>query len=296
MKIEAITCIGNYRKKYFFKTVNSIADYLLNHAPKIDILLSDDFKNEIDLPKINKKIKITPFSKCVEVSDIMLSIGGDGTILSTIRRIGKKIVPVLGIHIGNLGFLAQTTESTLYKALECLLEENYKIEKRLLLEIEVQNNGAHKYYAFNDAVIDHGNSGRILNTKVYVNGQHINNYESDGIIISTPTGSTGYSLSSGGPIVYPNLETINITPISSHSLSARPIVLSSDSKILIKFDVKFIDAALTVDGQERINLKQKNEIFINQANFDAKLIILPFYNYMQTLKEKLGWSGNSSKI
>ena len=100
-------------------------------------------------------------------------------------------------------------------------------------------------------------------------------------------------MSSGGPIVHPKLDTINITPISSHSLSARPIVLSSDSNIMVKFGEEFIDAALTIDGQERINLNQKNKIFINQASFHAQLIILPFYNYMQTLKEKLGWSGNN---
>ena len=293
MKIQTITCTGNYRKEHFFKTVNSIADYFLNHHSKINIILSNDFENQTDTPNINKEIQIKPFSECIKDSDIVVSIGGDGTLLSTIRRMEKVSIPILGVHIGNLGFLTQSTEETLTKALRCLVEEDYKIEKRLLLEIEVKNNGQQQYYAFNDAVIDHGNSGRILKTEVYVNDEHINNYESDGIIISTPAGSTGYSLSSGGPIVHPKLHTINITPISSHSLSARPIVLSSDSNIVVKFGEKFIDAALTVDGQERIVLNQENTIFINQANFDAELIILPFYNYMQTLKEKLGWSGNN---
>ena len=143
-------------------------------------------------------------------------------------------------------------------------------------------------------MIDHGNSGRILKTKVYVNDSHINNYESDGIIISTPTGSTGYSLSSGGPIIYPDLNVVNITPISSHSLSARPIVLSSSSSIDIKFTEKFDSAALTVDGQERIDLLQDNIISIKKAPYSATLIILPFNDYISTLKEKLHWSGNSN--
>ena len=292
MKIKRIICTGNYRKENFFKIINSIANYFFDNQLKIDIILSDDFKSEINNPNINKKIEIKPFSKSVEISDIILSIGGDGTMLSTIRRIGKKTVPVLGIHIGNLGFLTQSTEETLSQALKCLVEEDYNVEERLLLEIEINNNKK-QYYAFNDAVIDHGNSGRILKTEVYVDGEHINNYESDGIIISTSAGSTGYSLSSGGPIIHPKLHTINITPISSHSLSARPIVLSSSSNLIVKFGEKFIDAALTVDGQERIILNKKNIISIKQAKFHAKLIILPFYNYMQTLKEKLGWSGNS---
>jgi len=292
MKIKRIICTGNYRKENFFKIINSIASYFFDNQLKIDIILSDDFKSEINNPNINKKIEIKPFSESVEISDIILSIGGDGTMLSTIRRIGKKTVPVLGVHIGNLGFLTQSTEETLSQALKCLVEEDYNIEERLLLEIEIINNKK-QYYAFNDAVIDHGNSGRILKTEVYIDDEHINNYESDGIIISTSAGSTGYSLSSGGPIIHPKLHTINITPISSHSLSARPIVLSSSSNLIVKFGEKFIDAALTVDGQERIILNQKNIISIKQAKFHAKLIILPFYNYMQTLKEKLGWSGNS---
>ena len=128
---------------------------------------------------------------------------------------------------------------------------------------------------------------------VYNNNDHINDYEGDGIIICTPTGSTGYSLSSGGPIVHSDLDVMTITPISSHSLSARPIVLSSNSNIKVKFSNNFADAALTIDGQTRIDLVEKNIISISKANFNAKLVELPFYNYMTTLKEKLHWSGNS---
>lgn len=128
---------------------------------------------------------------------------------------------------------------------------------------------------------------------MFNNDHHINNYEGDGIIICTPTGSTGYSLSSGGPIVHSNLDVITITPISSHSLSARPIVLPSFWNIKVDFPDHFIDASLTIDGQSRINLSKDNIISISKAKFKAKLIVLPFYNYLNTLKEKLHWSGNS---
>ena len=291
-----ITCTGNYRKNQFFNVVNSISNYFAKHNLDIDIMLSDDFVKELDAPDLNKAIKVDNFINCIKNSDLVLSIGGDGTILSTIRRIGNNSIPVLGIHIGNLGFLAQATKENIDKALECLVNKNYKLEERLLLEVKIKNNGNKTYHAFNDVVVDHGNSGRILKSRVYVNDTHINNYESDGIIINTPTGSTGYSLSSGGPIIYPNLNVVNITPISSHSLSARPIVLSSDSYIEIKFTEKFNDAALTIDGQERVNLSKEHIISINKASYNANLIILPFNNYISTLKEKLGWSGNSNNF
>ncbi len=291
-----IACTGNYRKSQFFNVVNSISSYFINNNLDIDIMLSNDFTKELDAPDLNKTIKVDSFLNCINSSDLVLSIGGDGTILSTIRRIGNNSIPVLGIHIGNLGFLAQATKENIDKALDCLVNKNYKIEARLLLEVKIKNNGNKTYYAFNDVVIDHGNSGRILKSRVYVNGSHINNYESDGIIINTPTGSTGYSLSSGGPIISPNLNVVNITPISSHSLSARPIVLSSDSCIDIKFTEKFNDAALTIDGQERVNLSKEHIISINKAPYNANLIILPFNNYISTLKEKLGWSGNSNNF
>ena len=177
--------------------------------------------------------------------------------------------------------------------MDCIKSSNYKTEQRIILELEIDNND--KYYALNDIVVDHGNSGRILKTKVYIDKKHINDYESDGIIINTPTGSTGYSLSSGGPIITSELDVFNITPISSHSLSARPIVLSSNKHITIGFTDQFIDAAITVDGQERINLSKKSQICIKKANHLAVLIKLPFNNYISTLKEKLGWSGKSKE-
>ena len=287
-----ITCTGNYRKKQFFDIVNQIAIFFKNHSD-YKILLSDEYLSKDIKPSLSKNIIINTFNDCIKDSDLIFSVGGDGTILSTIRKLNANEIPVLGVHIGNLGFLAQCTEDSLLDALNCIKSNNYKKEKRIILELKVDNNK--NYYALNDIVVDHGSSGRILKTKVYINKNHINDYESDGIIINTPTGSTGYSLSSGGPIISPELDVINITPISSHSLSARPIVLSSDKIVRIKFTNQFIDAAITIDGQERIDLSQESKISIKKANHSAILIRLPFNSYISTLKEKLGWSGNSKK-
>ena len=287
-----VTCTGNYRKNQFFNIVNQIAVFFEGDS-NYKIFLSDEYLSKDIKPNLSKNIYINNFDTCIKDSDLIFSIGGDGTILSTVRKLNKNEIPVLGIHIGNLGFLAQCTEDSLLDALNCIKSNNYKIEKRIILKLEVNNRA---YYALNDIVVDHGNSGRILKTKMYIDNKHINNYESDGIIISTPTGSTGYSLSSGGPIIVPELDVLNITPISSHSLSARPIVLSSKKNINIEFTDEFIDAAITIDGQERIDLSKENSIYIKKANHSAILIKLPFNSYISTLKDKLGWSGNSKEV
>ena len=286
-----ITCTGNYRKKQFFDIVNQIAIFFKNHSD-YKILLSDEYLSKDIKPSLSKNIIINTFNDCIKDSDLIFSIGGDGTILSTVRKLNRNQIPVLGIHIGNLGFLAQCTENSLLDALNCIKSNDYENEKRIILKLEINNQ---KHYALNDIVVDHGSSGRILKTKVYIDKKHINDYESDGIIISTPTGSTGYSLSSGGPIITPELDVLNITPISSHSLSARPIVLSSDKNISIKFTDQFIDAAITIDGQERIDLYRESQISIKKANHLAILVKLPFNSYISTLKKKLGWSGKSKE-
>jgi len=287
-----ITCTGNYRKSQFFDIVNKIAIFFENDS-NFKILLSNEYLTKDIKPNLSKNIFVDTFNNCIKNSDLIFSIGGDGTILSTVRKLAQNQIPVLGVHIGNLGFLAQCTEKSLLNALNCIKSNDYEKEERIILELKINDR---KYYALNDIVVDHGNSGRILETRVYINGKHINNYESDGVIINTPTGSTGYSLSSGGPIISPELDVFNITPISSHSLSARPIVLSSEKNINIKFTDKFIDAAITVDGQERIDLSKQSNIYIKKANHLALIIKLPFNNYISTLKEKLGWSGNSKEI
>ena len=296
MKLKIITCTGNYRKEKFFKIIQMICKFFEENNlfdNKIELRLSNEYEKNIDKISLNKNIKIDTFDNCIKDSDLIMSIGGDGTILSTVRKLSDKTIPILGIHIGNLGFLAQSTEETLIDALKCLINNDYTIEEKLLLKATIKDKNKSNYYAFNDIVIDHGNSGRVLKTRVFNNDHHINNYEGDGIIICTPTGSTGYSLSSGGPIVHSNLDVITITPISSHSLSARPIVLPSFWNIKVDFPDHFIDASLTIDGQSRINLSKDNIISISKAKFKAKLIVLPFYNYLNTLKEKLHWSGNS---
>ena len=205
----------------------------------------------------------------------------------------KGNVPLLGIHIGGLGFLAEVSKENINKSLESIINQNYSIEERMRIELSVkEKNNTKKFIALNDIVVDHGESGRILKTKLTVNQDYLNTYESDGMIISTSIGSTAYSLSAGGPIVHPSVKTIIITPICPHSLSARSIVLDGDEVISIEFPDLYSGISCTVDGQERFSLGDTSKLEIKKSEKNIKVIILPSFNYFNTLRNKMRWSGN----
>ncbi len=285
-----IGCTGNYRKEEYFIILEKI--YSILSKSDVEFLISDDLiKHEAcDIPS---SYPLLEFDILAEKADILLAIGGDGTILSTVRRLGQSQKAVLGIHIGGLGFLSECTETNLDKSIRYILNNEYDISERMLLEVRVQSNDKEKiYWALNDVVVDHGPSARILKTEVHVSGDYLNTYEGDGLIISTPTGSTAYSLSSGGPIIYPNLDTITVTPICPHSLSARPIVLQSNENISLRFLDPFDGMALAIDGQIRIEIDSQILVNIVRADHSAKLVHLPSNSYFKMLRNKMGWAGN----
>jgi NAD+ kinase len=234
------------------------------------------------------------FSELVTRSDIILTIGGDGTLLSTARRMEAKIKPILGIHIGGLGFLAESTRQTMEEAIQYIFNGDYLIEDRMMLSVHITGlNGKNgEYHALNDIVVDHGHSGRILKTVVTVSGEYLNTYESDGLIFSTPTGSTAYSLSAGGPIITPTIDTITVTPICPHSLSARPIVLPANEVIEACFAEDYEGIACTIDGQIRFTMNGSTKLEIKKSSRIIQLISLPGNNYFHTLRSKMGWTGN----
>ena len=281
---------GNYRKKEYFSILSKVHKTLSKSKNKLlisnDLLRNEEFSvpanySLIDFESLNKKV------------DIILAVGGDGTILSTVRRLGQKQKPIMGIHIGGLGFLSECVEKNLEKNINYLLENKLSISKRMLLNITIDLNGKKQnFLAMNDVVVDHGPSGRILKTEVHVSKNYLNTYEGDGLIVATPTGSTAYSLSAGGPIVYPDINTITVTPICSHSLSARPILLQADEVITLKFLDPFDGMALAVDGQIRIEMDDYANVTISRSDYYAQLINLPDSNYFKMLRKKMGWTGN----
>ena len=288
-----IGCTGNYRKSEYIDIITCVNQFLSEY--NIRCIVSSDLLNAPDINKndINKRFDILDFSELEKISDIILCIGGDGTFLSTARRMNNLDIPLAGIHIGGLGFLAEISKENLKQSLQYIVDKKYKIEERMRIELFLQeNNDSNRFIALNDIVVDHGQSGRILKTKIKVDSNYLNTYESDGIIISTSIGSTAYSLSAGGPIVHPAMDTIIITPICPHSLSARSIVLSGKKIISIEFPDLYEGISCTVDGQERFLIGDSSTLEIKRSNIYIKVIILPSHNYFETLRNKMRWSGN----
>jgi len=218
---------------------------------------------------------------CKEV-DFIVALGGDGTLISVSRRAYKFDKPILGINAGNLGFLTDINPENVEEFLDNFLKGNYRIDKRMVIEIEYKNT---LLYAFNDVVISKDVISSMINIQIDTNESFLNTYRGDGLIISTPTGSTAYNLSAGGPVVYPLTESFILTPICPHSLTQRPLVLPSD--FILEATVKEKIAKLILDGQEIYSLDDK--IVIKKAKRSAKLIHRSERNYFEVLREKLHW-------
>ncbi len=222
--------------------------------------------------------------------DFILALGGDGTFLSLARAIGDKGIPILGIHLGDLGFLAKVTISDLFHRLNQVAMGDFFIEKRLLIKSILKKHGKFcNHYGLNDFVFTNGESHRMLNASVIVDGHFVGNYKADGLIVSTPTGSTAYSLSAGGPIVTPKVNSFIITPIAAHSLTSRPLVISSNSEIKIKFSDETHSIHFVVDGQINETLDSSTAVKIIKADYEIGLIDFKDNDYFETLRTKMGW-------
>ncbi len=222
--------------------------------------------------------------------DALIVLGGDGTLLHAARLIGSSGVPIIGINLGSLGFLTEVKLDEMYTALEELIAGRYEIEERMLLDVEVirDEEAIARYRALNDAVINKGALARIIDLEVSANSQPVLLTRSDGLIISTPTGSTAYSLAAGGPILYPTLDAIIIESICPHSLTNRPLVIPDRLELRVCLR-RGQDVYLTVDGQVGMPLRPQDCLRIGRAGTSLKLM-LPFgNNFFKLLREKLGW-------
>lgn len=224
----------------------------------------------------------TDFEEMCKSVDFIVALGGDGTLISVARRSYRFDKPILGINAGKLGFLTDINPENIEEFLDKYLAGEYRIDKRMV--IEIQNNGT-KLYAFNDVVISKEVISSMIHIDVDTNESHLNRYYGDGLIISTPTGSTAYNLSAGGPVVYPLTESFILTPICPHSLTQRPLILPSHFEIDLQVHEK--SAKLIIDGQEIFDMK--NRIKIKKAENPAKLIHRIERNYFEVLREKLNW-------
>ncbi len=222
--------------------------------------------------------------------DMALSIGGDGTLLGVCRRFREQGIPVCGINLGTLGFLADIEPKELELRLGKILIGEYFIENRLLLSGYIRNEFGEKFLgnAINDVVISKGGSARMLTLSVSVNETHLMNYKADGVIVSSPTGSTAYSLSAGGPILNPTIRALLLTPICAHTFQMRPLVVSEDDEIKIKIAAAR-DLVLTLDGQESFQIQPSDEIVVRKSSKTAQIVKFADKNYYEVLKAKM-WS------
>ena len=223
--------------------------------------------------------------------DFILALGGDGTILSLARAIGDHGTHILGIHLGELGFLAEVVLEDMFPRLDAVAEGNYNIQKRMVIKCIVKNgNEPQTFYALNDIVVDRGKSQRLLNCELLANDDFVAKYNADGLIVATPTGSTAYSLASGGPIVMPTFGSMVVTPICPHTLTLRPIVFPDDQILEISFPVDGgKEMALAIDGQVNEYLKSTAKVVIQKATFKINMVNFTDSNYFNTLRTKLGW-------
>lgn len=224
-------------------------------------------------------------------TEMVVVLGGDGTLISVARMIGDREVPILGVNLGSLGFLTEITLDELCASVERYSTGDYKISERMMLKVTVVRNGEliEEKRVLNDVVITKGALARIIDLETTINDSYLTTFKGDGLIISTPTGSTGYSLSANGPILYPELECFVITPICPHTLTNRPIVVASDSLISVELKCLKEDVFLTLDGQVGIELKCGDEIRVRKSEYQTRLIISYSKDYFEILRTKLKW-------
>ncbi len=226
-------------------------------------------------------------------ADLAFVFGGDGTILSASRKLNSKQIPLIGVHLGKFGFLADLTSHEVDKSLDIIFSGEYVISQRMLLTCKVirDEQVINETLGLNDAVVSRTSLSRLISIKLYVNKKIVTTYSSDGLIVSTPAGSTAHSLSAGGPIVTPDMEAFVITPICPHSLSNRPLVVSGDSTIELEQISESKGIGLTVDGQVYFDVMTGDRVVIEKAEKKLQLIDIQTRTFYDVLREKLNWRG-----
>ncbi len=223
--------------------------------------------------------------------DVVIVFGGDGTMLGVTRLIGDKGVPILGVNLGGLGFITEVDRDELFDCIDKMLSGNCSIEERIMLTARVNRNGnvAAEFTVLNDVVINKGALARIIELEAYISSNYVTTFKSDGLIIATPTGSTAYSLAAGGPILYPTLNSIVLTPICPHTLTNRPIVLPDNVTVMVTLRSASEDVYLTMDGQIGFSLDKDDTVEIMKAAYTTRLLIPCQRNYFHILRTKLKW-------
>lgn len=267
----------------FFATIKGFGYDIMIYEPYYNFIKNFTSFN----PKPNELFN-KPLKKEDNI-DIVFSIGGDGTFLESVSYVRDLQIPIVGINSGRLGFLANISQKDIPAALKAIKDKKYKIEERTLLEIKTNNNIFETFnYALNEITVQKRDSGSMITIKVLINGETVNTYWADGLILSTPTGSTAYSLSLGGPIVVPGSQNFILTPIAPHSLTVRPIVVPDNNEITIKVEGRTENFLVSADYKSEV-VERDTILHIKSANFKVKTIRVENNTFFNNIREKLLW-------
>lgn len=275
-----IALIANFTKPHAKELAIDVARYL--GEKNVQIVAADDQAAEL---------AVAPLSSVDSQSiDLMISFGGDGSVLALMHHYPYIEAPILGVNLGTLGFLADISPSNLYQSLEQVLAGNYKVQERLMLS-GFKEDGT-TCIAVNEMVVHRGQNHGLVDFGLTVDGKYFNTFSADGVIVATPSGSTAYSLSAGGPIIEPELDAVVVTPICPHALSNRPIVLEQPQEIVVQYLSDYAPVEVAFDGMCHFSLKSQEKFVIRPANRHFRLVIVAGFDYFATLRSKLNWTGS----
>ena len=287
--MKRIGIIAKQNKPEAVPIVRNVMEWL--QAKKMEVYIEEEMENLLTPRPSGTNLYVMGKKEIPSQAEMIIVLGGDGTLLSVARLVGDHEVPILGVNLGGLGFLTEITLEELYRVLERVIQGDFVTDERVVLNAAVIRRGERlaEFVVLNDAVINKGALARIIDLEATINGEYLTTFKSDGLIISTPTGSTAYSLSAGGPIVYPSLHCMIITPICPHTLTNRPIVIPDDVEIRAYLKTKQQEVILTLDGQQGFSLEYEDVVEIRKAEGRILLIKSPYRHYFELLREKLKW-------
>jgi NAD+ kinase len=284
MTFKTIGIVGKEGKNTL-GTLELLIDYL--HKKNLGVLLEQKTARNSS----NDSIANFPLDTLCQNIDLLIVVGGDGTLLASARTAVLFDTPILGINLGRLGFLVDISPAEMLDSLEQIFSGNFEVDTRSFLQVNMENSDE-TYLAFNDVVVHKWNTARLIEFETFINGQFVDKQRSDGLIVSTPTGSTAYALSGGGPLIHPGLDAFALVPICPHTLSNRPIVVDATSQIEIRVcgNTPMEHIRVTCDGQDSLPLrKNEQSIFISRHAKSVRLIHPPGYDHYHILRTKLGW-------
>ena len=283
MKVRSIGVCVKPDQPQLAEAIRALAKWAAAHA--IEVVLDPEAGRQTGLPSEQRH-------ELAARVDLVVVLGGDGTLLAVARAIGRRELPILGVNLGALGFLAEIDLGELFPTLEAVFADRFRVESRMRFEVSVDRDGEElgRYLALNDAVISKTALSRMIDLETLADGMEVTTYHADGLIVATPTGSSAYSLSAGGPLLLPNFDAIVLTPICSHTLTQRPLVLPAACEIVIRVqDARGGEVHLTIDGQVSRQLAERDRVSVRRSEWPTQILVPKDRNRFEVMRTKLRW-------